>query len=93
MYIYSKDPNRRKKSLHNALIHISSLLRLPKSVSGSFPFLRGASINYVDKQMGREGSPKCQQYYFSLFSKLGNEVGEGASKILKILSTKFMNAP
>ena len=33
----------------------------------------GASINYGDKQGGGRGSPKCQRYYISLFSKLVNK--------------------
>ena len=42
----------------------------------------GASINYVDKQGGGKGSPECQWYYISLFSKLVNE-GEGGQKFSK----------
>ena len=45
----------------------------------------GASIKYVDKQGGERGSPKCQRYYISLFSKLVKEGGE--LQILKIMST------
>ena len=52
----------------------------------------GASIKYVDKQGGERGSPKCQRYYISLFSKLVKE-GERGLKILKILSTYIMDAP
>ena len=42
----------------------------------------GASIKYVDKQGGERGSPKCQRYYISLFSKLVKE-GEGGQKSSK----------
>ena len=38
----------------------------------------GASINYVDKQGEGRGSPKCQHYYISLFSKYVNKGGRGA---------------
>ena len=33
----------------------------------------GASLNYVDKQGGGRGSPKCQRYYIRLFNKLVKE--------------------
>ena len=52
-----------------------------------------ASINNINKQGGGSGSPKCQQYYISLFNKLvNNGDGEGV-KILRNLPQKFMDAP
>ena len=46
---------------------------------------QGGIHNYIDKQGGGRGLPKCQRYYISLFSKLVNK--GGGVKILKILST------
>ena len=43
-------------------------------------FDQGASINYVDKQRGGRGSPKCLRYNISLFSKLVNEMVRGGVK-------------
>ena len=67
--------------------------KIPLFLSSKYKTL-GASINYLNKQGGgRSWSPKCQRYYISLFSKLFNEGGEEGSKILKFLSTQFMDAP
>ena len=38
---------------------------------------KGVSINYVDKEGGGRGSPKCQRYFIYLFSKFVNEGGGG----------------
>ena len=57
-----------------------------------FNKLFNASINYiyVDQERPGEGLAKCQRYFIRLCCKL---VIEGDSKILKIMSTLFMNAP
>ena len=48
---------------------------------------KGPSIKYVEKQSER-GSPKCQRYNISLYSKPVNVGrGKGDQKILKIMST------
>ena len=65
---------------------VSILLSYPVCVDELLISCKGASMHCVDMQGGRRGSPKCQRYYISLFSKLVNEEGRG-SKNLKFLST------
>ena len=52
------------------------------------PLAKGTPVNHVDKRGGGRGSPKCQRYYISLFSKLVNE-GEGVKKPRKSVNVVY----
>ena len=43
------------------------------------------SINYVYKLRGGRGSPKCQRYYISLFSKLVNGGGQNPQNSVNVV--------